>query len=161
DVQAAYHLTPLYAAGLNGSGETIVITDAFGSPTIAEDAQVFSQLYGLPPVNLTIAKAPGLSHNPKGFGLAWDLETTLDVEWAHALAPNAAIVLVLATDRASLDEAVNYAVVHHLGNTISNSWSSVEGLGNPAQFDRVNRILQMAAAQGIDANFATGDDGDE
>src|SRR5262249_37785016 len=110
---------------------------------------------------LTIAKAPGLSHNPKGFGLAWDLETTLDVEWAHALAPNAAIVLVLATDRASLDEAVNYAVVHHLGNTISNSWSRVEGLGNPAQFDRVNRILQMAAAQGIDANFATGDDGDE
>jgi subtilase family serine protease len=68
---------------------------------------------------------------------------------------------VLATDRASLDEAVNYAVVHHLGNTISNSWGTLEGFGNPAQFDRVNRILQMAAAQGIDANFASGDFGDE
>ncbi len=55
----------------------------------------------------------------------------------------------------------NYAVVHHLGNTISNSWSSVEALGNPAQFIRVNRILEMAAAQGIDVNFATGDFGDE
>jgi subtilase family serine protease len=68
---------------------------------------------------------------------------------------------VLATDRASLDEAINYAVVHHLGNTISNSWSTIEGLGNPARDLRVNRILEMAAAQGIDVNFATGDFGDE
>jgi subtilase family serine protease len=47
-----------------------------------------------------------------------------------------------------------------LGNTISNSWSRPEGLGNPAQFNRVNRILEMAAAQGMDVNFATGDFGD-
>ena len=161
EVQTAYSLAPLYAAGLDGSGETIVITDAFGSATIAQDAQVFSAIYGLPPVNLQIAKAPGLSNNPHGVALGWDTETTLDVEWAHAIAPGAAIVLVVATDRASLDEAINYAVVHHLGNTISNSWSSREGFGNPAQFDRVNRILQMAAAQGIDVNFASGDNGDE
>ena len=161
EVRTAYNLNPLYAAHLDGTGETIVITDAFGSPTIEQDAQVFSGIYGLPPVNLTIAKAPGLSHNPKDAGLGWDGETTLDVEWAHAMAPGAAIVLVVATDRASLDEAINYAVVHHLGNTISNSWSSLEGLGNPAQFDRVNRILEMAAVQGIDVNFATGDFGDE
>lgn len=160
-MQAAYNLNPLYKPGLTGRGETIVITDAFGSSTIAQDAQVFSQLYGLPPIDLTIAKAPGLSLNPKGSGLGWDIETTLDVEWAHAIAPEAAIVLVVATDRASLDEAINYAVVHHLGNTISNSWSNLEGLGNPAQFDRVNRILEMAAAQGIDVNFASGDFGDE
>jgi subtilase family serine protease len=161
EVQAAYNMGPLYAGGFDGTGETIVITDAFGSATIQEDAQVFSAIYGLPPVNLQIAKAPGLSNNPKDVKLGWDGETTLDVEWAHAMAPGAAIVLVLATDRASLDEAINYAVVHHLGNTISNSWSSIEGLGNPAQFDRVNRILEMAAVQGIDVNFATGDNGDE
>jgi subtilase family serine protease len=122
---------------------------------------VFSEVYGLPPVNLQIARAPGLSNNPFGVARNWDLETTLDVEWAHAIAPGAAIALVVATDRASLDEAINYAVVHHLGNTISNSWSSIEGLGNPAQYDRVNRILEMAAVQGIDVNFATGDFGDE
>jgi subtilase family serine protease len=161
EVQAAYGLPPLYASGLSGSGETIVITDAYGSPTIAQDAQAFSSLYGLPPIDLRIAKAPGLSNNPFDVARGWDGETTLDVEWAHAIAPLAKIVLVVATDRASLDEAINYAVVHHLGNTISNSWSSLEGLGNPAQFDRVNRILEMAAAQGIDANFATGDFGDE
>jgi subtilase family serine protease len=161
EIQTAYNLKPLYAAGLNGTGETIVITDAFGSATIAQDAAAFSAIYGLPPVNLQIVKAPGISNNPLGVARNWDVETTLDVEWAHAIAPGANIALVLATDRSSLDEAINYAVVHHLGNTISNSWSSVEALGNPAQFIRVNRILEMAAAQGIDVNFATGDFGDE
>jgi subtilase family serine protease len=161
ELHQAYDLTPLYKAGLDGTGETIVITDAFGSTTLQPDVQVFSAIYGLPPVDLEIIKAPGLSNNPKGVALGWDLETTLDVEWAHATAPGAKIVLVQAPDRASLDEAINYAVVHHLGNTISNSWSGPEGLGNPAQFNRVNRILEMAAAQGIDVNFASGDFGDD
>ncbi len=161
EVQRAYDLKPLYDAGFNGTGETIVITDAFGSATLQQDVTVFSQIYKLPPVDLEIIRAPGLSNNPHGVARGWDGETTLDVEWAHAIAPGAKIVLVQATDRASLDEAINYAVVHHLGNTISNSWSSLEGLGNPAQFIRVNRILEMAAAQGIDVNFASGDFGDE
>lgn len=161
EIQTAYNLKPLYQAGFDGTGETIVITDAYGSATIAQDAAAFSTIYNLPPINLQIVKAPGISNNPHGTALGWDGETTLDVEWAHAMAPGAKIALVVATDRASLDEAINYAVVHHLGNTISNSWSSREGFGNPAQFGRVNRILQMAAAQGIDVNFATGDNGDE
>jgi subtilase family serine protease len=161
ELQTAYGLLPVYAAGLDGTGQTIVITDAYGSATIAQDAQVFSAVYGLPPIDLEIVKAPGLSNNPKGVSRNWDIETTLDVEWSHAMAPGAKIVLVLATDHGSLDEAINYAVVHHLGNTISNSWSNIEGLGNPAKFDRDNRILQMAAVQGIDVNFATGDFGDE
>ena len=161
EVRTAYGLNALYQAGLDGTGQTVVITDAFGSPTIAQDAAAFSRIYNLPPVNLTIVKAPGLSNNPHGPALSWDVETTLDVEWVHAIAPGAKIALVPATDRASLDEAIHYAVIHRLGNTISNSWSAPEGLGNPAQFNRVNRILQMAAAQGIDVNFASGDFGDE
>jgi len=159
ELATAYGLTDLYKAGLNGAGETIVIVDAYGSTTIQQDIAIFSAVYGLPPANLTIAKAPGLAGSPKNNG--WDGETTLDVEWAHAVAPAANIVLVVATARDSLDEAINYAVVHHLGNTISNSWSSLEGFGNPAKLDRVNRILQMAAAQGIDVNFSSGDNGDE
>jgi subtilase family serine protease len=162
EMQTAYNMKPLYQAGLDGAGETIVIVDAFGSPTIAEDADIFSVVYGLPRItssNFQIVKAAGLSSNPHGSG--WDTETTLDVEWAHAMAPGANIALVIATNRASLDEAINLAVIHHLGNTISNSWSSIEGFGNPAQYIRVNRILQMAAAQGIDVNFASGDSGDE
>jgi subtilase family serine protease len=164
EMQTAYNMNPLYAQGLDGSGQTVVITDAFGSSTIAQDADLFSQLYGLPritPDNFQLVKAPGLVHNPKGPSIGWDTETTLDVEWVHAMAPGAKIALVIATDRASLDEAINLAVVHHLGNTISNSWSRPEGLGNPAQFNRVNRILEQAAVQGIDVNFASDDCGDE
>jgi subtilase family serine protease len=168
ELQAAYNLTPLYQAGFDGSGETIVIVDAYGSPTIQTDAEVFSQVYGLPdltPDNFQVLRAPGAVNHPPTNKLsgaaAWAPEVTLDVEMAHAMAPGAQIVLVIGPNNGSdLDEAVNYAVVHHLGNTISNSWSGVEGLGNPAQFNRVNRILQMAAAQGIDVNFSSGDSGD-
>src|SRR5258708_16216697 len=78
------------------------------------------------------------------------------------IAPGANIVLVIGPNNGSdLDEAINYAVVHHLGNTISNSWSSVEGFGNPARLIRDNRILQSAAVQGIDVNFSSGDFGDD
>jgi subtilase family serine protease len=168
EMQTAYDLNPLYGAGLDGTGQTIVITDAFGSPTIQTDAEVFSQIYGLPdltPSNFQVLRAPGAVHNPAkghfGGSAGWRLEISLDVEWAHAIAPGANIVLVIGPNNANdLDEAVNYAVVHHLGNTISNSWSSIEGFGNPARFIRDNRILQSAAVQGIDVNFSSGDSGD-
>jgi len=164
EVQTAYGLNAIYRAGLNGVGQTIVIVDAYGSATIAQDAELFSQVYGLPdltPSNFQIIKAPGIFHNPHGVPRNWNIETTLDVEWSHAIAPGANIALVLATDHNSLDEAINYAVVHHLGNVISNSWGNFEALGNPARFNRDTRILEMAAAQGIDVNFSSGDFGDD
>jgi len=109
EMQTAYGLKPLYGQGLDGTGETVVIVDAYGSDTIAQDAEIFSQLYGLPditPQNFSVVRAPGLQNNPKGVQRGWDVETTLDVEWAHAMAPGANIALVVATDRASLDEAI-------------------------------------------------------
>ncbi|HEX3646837.1 MAG TPA: hypothetical protein VHV49_00335, partial [Pseudonocardiaceae bacterium] len=51
----AYDLAPLHNAGITGKGKTIVIVDAFGSPTIASDLQTFDQVFGLPaPPSLTI-----------------------------------------------------------------------------------------------------------
>ncbi len=163
ELQTAYNMAPLYSAGFDGTGETVVITDAFGSATIRDDAEAFSQIYGLPdltPQNFQVVRAPGASHNPHDG--SWALETTLDVEWVHAMAPKANIVLVIGpTNHSDLDEAINFAVIHQFGNTISNSWSTIEGLANPVVFDRVNRILEVAAAKGVDVNFATGDFGDE
>jgi subtilase family serine protease len=168
EVQTAYNMTSLYGAGLDGTGQTVVIVDAFGSTTIRTDAEVFSQVYGLPdltPANFQVLSAPGTVHNPgKGkFGgsAGWVDEITLDVEWVHSVAPGANIALVISPNNGSdLDEAINWAVVHHLGNTISNSWSSAEGFGNPARLERDERILELAAAQGIDVNFSSGDFGD-
>ncbi len=169
EMQTAYNMLPLYKAGLDGSGQTVVITDAFGDSTIQSDAELFSQVYGLPDLNSSnfqVLRAPGAVNNPVnnghiGPGADWAGEITLDVEWVHAMAPKAKIDLVIGPNNgADLDEAINYAVVHHLGNTISNSWAAVEGFGNPAQFNRDNRILEQAAAEGIDVNFSSGDDGD-
>jgi subtilase family serine protease len=164
EVQMAYNMMPLYNAGLTGEGQTIVITDAYGSSTLQLDAEVFSQLYGLPdltPDNFQVMRAPGVTNNPHGVQRNWQIETTLDVEWAHAIAPGAKIVVVLGpTDHNDLDEAVNWAVLHHLGNTISNSWNTPEAIGAGAHVVAMEKILQMAAAQGVDVNFASGDSGD-
>lgn len=162
ELQKAYSMSGLYQQGLTGAGETVVIVDAFGSSTIQQDAEVFSQVYHLPDLNSSnfhVYRAPGAVNNPHSG--TWADEVTLDVEWVHAMAPGANIALVISPNNQNdLDEAVNWAVVHHLGNTISNSWATFEGLSNPAVFNRVNRILEMAAAQGMDANFASGDWGD-
>jgi subtilase family serine protease len=169
ELQTAYNLNSLYAAGLSGTGQTIVIIDAYGSSTIQQDANVFASINKLPALdssNFQILGSNGTSTScsPSGHGPCatnWDVETTLDVEWAHAMAPGAKIDLLIAGNNTSdLEEKLNYAVVHHLGNTISNSWSGPENSGSPARYDRVNRILEQAAAEGVDVNFATGDSGD-
>ena len=168
EMHTAYGMNGLYAAGLTGSGQTVVITDAFGDATIESDANVFSQLYGLPALdssNFQIVSAPGSLNHPTvsvfGNPAGWAVEISIDVEWVHAMAPGAKIVLVVSPNNGSdLDEAINFAVVHHYGNTITNSWAGVEGFGNPAQFNRDNRILEEAAVQGIDVNFSSGDSGD-
>jgi subtilase family serine protease len=166
EMYTAYNMNAAFQAGYDGTGETVVITDAFGSAEVATEAAVFSDIYGLPPINFQQLRAPGAIHNTSphfgGGSPTWHDEIALDVEWSHAMAPGAKIILVVGPNNTNdLDEAINYAVVHHLGNTISNSWSSVEGFGNPAQHNRMNRILMAAAAQGIDVNFSSGDNGDE
>src|SRR5215510_14326200 len=83
ELQTAYNLNALYAQGFDGSGQTIVIVDAYGSDTIQQDAEIFSQIYGLPditPANFQIIKTPNLVNNPKGPARNWTIETTLDIE---------------------------------------------------------------------------------
>jgi subtilase family serine protease len=87
---------------------------------------------------------------------------TLDVEAVHSMAPGAKIVLVVAPNNyASLDEAVNWVTIHHLAHIVTNSWGLPIDLAAPGQGSRDNRMLMVAAAQGIGVNFSTGDDGDE
>jgi subtilase family serine protease len=177
EIQTAYNMNSLYAGGLDGSGQTVVIVDAWGSGTIAQDAEVFSQIYGLPDItssNFQVVKGDGIFNNdgkPNRSSIdGWALETTLDVEWAHALAPGAKIALVVSPNGPNsphgqgggpLFEAVNLAVARGLGNVISNSWSTLEGFIAPAATATMERILKQAAAKGIDVNFASGDAGDE
>jgi subtilase family serine protease len=91
----AYDLNRLYREGITGAGETILIVDSYGSPTIRHDVATFDAEYGLPPVNLTIDRfGPIPPYDPTNSTMiTWAIETTLDVEYAHAIAPGANIVL--------------------------------------------------------------------
>jgi subtilase family serine protease len=93
--RVAYNLNPLYKGGITGAGRTIVIVDSFGSPTIANDLHVFDQQWGFPDPDLQVMKfgnVPPFDPNDSTM-VGWAQETTLDVEYAHAIAPGAKIVL--------------------------------------------------------------------
>jgi len=168
EVQSAYGLKALHKAGWTGKGQTIVIVDAFGSPTIRKDANTFSSLYGLPKLtanNFGIIKVgvatgctPADGCNPAN----WVGETTLDVEWAHAVAPDANILLIAAKDNTftNLDLAVFLAASNQLGSVISNSYGAPEVLVSPAELIVQDANNQIAAILGASANYSSGDNGD-
>jgi len=163
DIQTAYNLKPLYQAGLNGRGTTIAIVDAFGSTTIAKDAQAFSQAMGLPPVDLTIVGTPTESNFSTDANAGWAAETTLDVEWVHAIAPGAKILLVVAptNENSDLFAAIAKAAATPGVVAISNSWSSFEiGVAGDSEFyASIDNFLKLVGAAGISVNFSTGDFG--
>jgi len=94
--RTAYDLNPLYAAGTDGQGETIMIIDSFGSPTIGHDLAYFDRQWGLPNPTLNTIQVGQLPKFDKSSAVmdGWAEETTLDVEYAHAVAPRATIDLV-------------------------------------------------------------------
>jgi subtilase family serine protease len=158
-----YGLAEAQAAGWTGRGQTIVIVDAYGSPTIAADVDTFSQTMGLPAMNAKTLQVVYPDGQPGADASGtWGLETTLDVEWAHAFAPDAKIVLVVAPseDNAELAYAVEYAARHRLGNVISNSWGLAEADSDANSAALFNQVFKRAAARGVAVNVATGDSGD-
>jgi subtilase family serine protease len=172
EIQTAYGLNPLYKRGLDGTGQTIVIVDAFGSNSIVNDANLFSELNGLPlltPANFKIVTPLGPVTCTATNGCIkgnWQFETTLDVEWAHAIAPGANIVLVLSPNAAvaNLDLANLAAIQGQYGNVISNSFGLPEIVLKeflPSELVVENGISQIAAALGISQQIASGDSGDE
>ncbi len=89
-----------FPAHLDGRGQTIIIVDAYGSPTIMADLATFDHYFGVPaPRSFTVIAVPGTGVTGSGALTSWQVETSLDVEYAHAMAPGANIVLaVAATD---------------------------------------------------------------
>jgi subtilase family serine protease len=162
DIYSAYNLNPLYRAGLDGTGTTIAITDAYGSTTIAQDAQAFAALMGLPPVDLTIIGTPTASNFSSDPNLAgWATETTLDVEWVHAIAPGAKILLVVAPTNMDSDlfPAIATASATPGVVAISNSWGDVESNTDVPSRAAVDAVLKVANARGQTVNFSSGDSG--
>jgi len=137
-IQQAYDMNPLYRAGLTGRGKTIVLVDSYGSPTIQNDLATFDKTFGLPaPPSFRIITPAGTppTYDQTNFDMGgWSFETSLDVEYSHAMAPGANILLVeTPTDETigvqgfpQMIEAENYVIDHHLGDVISQSFAAAE-----------------------------------
>ena len=116
-----------------GAGKTIAIVDAYDDPSAEADLGVFSSQYGLPACTTAngcfkkVDQSGGTSYPRKDPG--WALEISLDIQWAHAIAPGAKILLVEASSNsfANLLAAEDYAKTH--SNYVSNSWGASEFSG--------------------------------
>jgi subtilase family serine protease len=165
-VRAHYGLTAAYKQGIDGKGETIVIVDGPSDPTVQNDLAQFSQLYGLPAITSSNFRIVYPDGQPSQWYLNnvanWDEEADLDIEWAHAIAPKANIVLLITPtqDWSELEYAIQYAQENKLGNVISNSYGYPEMAWGAYTLNGFNQVLKKAAAQGIAVNFASGDFGD-
>ena len=176
ELRAAYDLQPLYAKRIDGTGQTVVIVDAYGSPTIYEDLIAFDNLHGLPWTTMDEVKNHLKIYYPTGkpafnpmnwpMGeIGWSIETTLDVCMVHAIAPGADIALVVASTPAGnvINLAVNYAITNHLGCVISQSFGIPEYVleANNAQImqSHYNYWLSSQPEYSITVFASTGDDG--
>jgi subtilase family serine protease len=160
-MRAAYSTQPLLDAGYDGSGRTIVIVDAYGSPTIKSDTALFNTLWGLPQANLTVLTPFGVDPTDPDNAEGWSAETTLDVQWAHAIAPGAAIALVIAKSNNDADilDATKYAVDNNLGDVVSQSFGEAEQCMERDQVKRQEQIFRAAVVKGITLFASSGDAG--
>jgi len=163
-MQTAYGLPAVYAEGQQGKGQTIAVIAGYGSATLTTDVNNFCSLMGLPKLtssNLETVYSNGMPYNPS-LGNQWVPEVSLDVEWSHAIAPAAKIVVVAAPsgDNQDLEYAIQYAAMNKLGTVISGSFGEPEVEIDSYDLEAYNTVIEQAAAMGISVNFASGDQAD-
>jgi hypothetical protein len=138
-IACVYHLVPqVSGCPINGTttnptggSGAIALVEAYDYPTAANDLAVFSSRFGLPPANLKIVYATGTKPPPDPYSGQWDEEQALDIEWAHAMAPQAQIILVQAASQDLSDLLLAEQVASELvaaagGGEVSNSWGYPE-----------------------------------
>jgi subtilase family serine protease len=181
-IEQAYGLSALYAKGITGSGTTIAIVDPYGSPTIAADLGVFDAQFGLPAASLTVIQPAGAipPYDPSDSNrVAWATETTLDVEYAHAAAPGAKILLAetpidnsdVVLGLPQIVTAEQYLLKHYHVDVISQSFTVTEqtlpskaaaAAGGPGQSNTVDALrgaYVQAQAQHVTVVASSGDTG--
>ena len=171
--QQAYDLAPLYQQGDNGAGETIVIVDSFGFQNIQSELATFDKGFGLaaPPsfkIIRPVGKVPPFDPTKRPQMVGWAQETSLDVEYSHAIAPGANILLVETPVSETLGthgfpqivKAENFVINHHLGTVISQSFAAPEaGFPSAASIMRLRSAYINASKNGVTVLAGTGDAG--
>jgi subtilase family serine protease len=171
-IERAYNVPALWAQGDEGQGQTIVIVDSYGSPTIQQDLRHFDFAFHLPnPPSLQVIQPAGPvpPFEPANAEMSgWAGETSIDVEWSHAIAPKANILLVETPEAETegvqgfpqIVEAENYVIDHHLGQVISQSFGATEeSFPNVQSLLSLRSAFENAAANGITVLGASGDEG--
>lgn len=140
---------------VTGGSGVIAIVDAYDDPNAVGDLALFSSIFGLPPADLTVVYASG-SEPPLDPTGGWELEESLDIEYAHAMAPEAKLFLVEAASNNNSDifAAINLAstlvAAHHRGGEVSMSFGSGE-------FSQETQLEGLFTAPGVVYIAGTGD----
>jgi hypothetical protein len=142
---------------LNGAGQTIAIVDAYDDPSIAGDLHAFDQQFGLADPTLVKVNQWGGTSYPAP-DPNWAVEISLDVEWAHAIAPGAGILLVEANSNSYSDllTAVDYARSRAGVSEVSMSWGGSEFSGENT-YD--SHFTTPSGHQGVTFVVSSGDSG--
>lgn len=162
DIRKAYDYLPLYALGIKGNGTTIVIIDAYGDPSLTSDLSRFDSLTGLPSATLTIFYPNGM---PILRDSGWALETALDVEWSHAIAPASKIDLVIAPNSSDgyIFDSISY-VASNLTNAtvVSMSFGQFENqypTTGPYTISATHQLFSTMTSHGTTVFASSGDSG--
>ena len=158
-----YNLVPVKVKGCNpnltvtnptGGGRAIAVVDAFHDPSAKDDLEVFSAQFGLPAPNLTVVFANGTKPGIDPTG-GWEIEASLDTQWAHAMAPQAKIFLVEAADN-SLLNLFNASIV--ASNLVAQSGGGEVSMSfGSGEFSQENVIDTIFTAPGVVYFSSTGD----
>lgn len=157
DFHKIYNVQPLLQSGIDGTGVSIAIVGR--ADIYLSDVQVFRALFGLPendPNFIVSGPDPGFGSPGDGF------ESTLDVEWAGAVAPRAAISLVEAASTETtdgVDLAAAYIVDNVVAPIMSESYGACEMLLGTTENQFINALWEQAAAEGITVLVSSGDSG--
>ena len=173
-LRVAYGVESLMQRGYTGKGQTIIDIVSYDSPTLQQDMDTFDQEFDLPPITRQVLSPIGTvpfdPHNKEMSG--WADETNLDVQTIHAIAPGAHIVVLTSpVDETEGTiglpqylELEQYAINHHLGSIISQSWGSSEvtlkdsaGQQEIQQWDAFYK--QATTHQGMTFFSSSGDNG--
>ena len=193
----SYNYAVLHALGHRGQGKTIAVVDSFGSSTIRQDLAVFNNAFGLPHlcgetgpndpsgncptsvqprfdiIQVQGGPAPVPPPPSNGTGMEarnlWDLEVSLDVEWAHATAPLANIMLVTNPTAETLGvqgfqqfmNAEQFIIDNHMADVISQSFASGAGAfhNGLAAIKQLRTTFASAKANHVTVFASSGDGG--
>lgn len=167
ELRALYEADPLYASGVTGRGETIAVIVSYGDPALRRDVATFDRTFHLPQPALRVEAPLGRA---RARDQGWVVETALDVEWAHVMAPGARIVVF----ESPVDETegtqglpqfltLEKDAVRQGAAVVNQSWGATEqtlfGRAGRALVKRFDAFYASASRHGVSFTTGSGDDG--